>query len=162
MRMFLLLLMALLVFTTVSPVMSAPAMKTSFMAEASFVPGNISQGTMWTTKDGIQHVRGAISEGTISGDLSGTFSIISHETVDLNTGEGVNHGKFILILDEGTFEGSFQSTIVMYTFSGTFIGHGTGAYKGQKLMGLHEGELIFDTIPVVQMTLEGIMFSPKG
>ncbi len=162
MRMFLLLPMALLVFAIVSPVMSAPAIKTSFIAEASFVPGNISQGSIWTTKDGIQHVRGAVSEGTITGDLTGTFLIISYETVDFNTGEGVNHGKFTLILDGGTFEGSFQSTISMYTFSGTFVGHGTDTYKGQKLMGLHEGELILDTIPVVQMTLEGIMLSPKG
>jgi len=36
-------------------------------------------------------------------------------------------------------------------------------YEGQKIMGSHEGELIIvDTIPVVEMVLEGIILSPKG
>lgn len=155
--------MVLLVLFAVAPVMAAPATKTLFTAEASFIPGSISTGRGWITEDGIQHVKGAISEGTVTGGMSGTFWIMSDEVVDLNTGDGANHGKFVLTINGGTFEGSFQSIVYMYTFSGTFVGHGTGVYEGQKIMGSHEGELIVvDTLPIVEMVLEGIILSPKG
>jgi len=108
--------MVLLVLFVVTPVMAAPATKTLFTAEASFVPGSISTGKGWITKDGIQHVKGAISEGNITGDISGTMWLMSDETVDLNTGEGANHGKFVLTVDGGTFEGSFQSKVTPFGF----------------------------------------------
>lgn len=156
-------IIALLVLLMATPVMAAPATKTPFRAAGSFIPGIIDTGKVWITKDGIQHVKGAISEGTVSGDISGTFRLVSYETVNLNTGDGTNHGKFTLIVNgEDTFEGSFQSTVTMNTFSGTFVGRGTGMYRGQKIMGSHEGELVMDTIPVVEIVLEGIRLIPKG
>lgn len=141
---------------------AAPATKTPFTAEASFVPGNISLGQAWVTNGSIQHVKGAESEGTVTGDLSGTSWMWSFETVNLKTGKGVNHGKFSLNLDEGTFEGRWRGKITPEGFSVKYVGHGTGTYKGQKMMGSATGEVILDTPPIVEMVLEGIILSPKG
>ncbi len=147
----------------VAPTIAEPATKTPFTAEASFVPGNISLGKVWITKGNVQHVMGAESDGTVTGDISGTMWLVSYETVNLETGDGVNHGKFVLTVDEGAFEGSFRSVVTPDGFSGTFVGHSTGMYKEQKMLGSYEGELtIVDAVPVVEMVLEGIILSPKG
>ena len=53
-------LVALLMLFAVTPVMAAPATKTPFTAEASYVFGNISPGIEWGA-GGIYHVKGAIS-----------------------------------------------------------------------------------------------------
>lgn len=155
-------ILALLVLFAVTPAVAAPATKTLFTAEASFIPGSISPGKGWVTKGGIQHIKGATSEGTVTGDISGTMLLVSDETMNLNTGKGTNHGRFVLTVDGGTFEGSFQSIVTLHVFSGTFIGHGTGTYEGQKIMGSHQGELTVDAIPVVEMVLDGIILLPKG
>ena len=160
---------ALLVLFAVAPVIAAPATKTPFTAETSFIPGNISPGEVWITKDGIRHVKGAISEAPVTGDISGTMWLVSAETIDLNTGEGAVHGKFVLTVDGGTFEGSFQSVFTPLSpgqlrISGTFTGQGTGTYEGQKIMVSSEGKLILPPPlpPVVEILLEGIILSPKG
>lgn len=44
---------------------------------------------------------------------------------------------------------------------GTFIGHGTGDYEGQKIKGSFEGDVTIDVYPII-MELEGIILSPKG
>ncbi len=159
--------MALLMLFAVAPVMAAPATKTLFTAEARFVPGNISQGEVWITKDGIRHVKGAISEAPVTGDISGTMWLVSVETIDLNTGEGSNHGRFVTTVDGGTFEGSFQSAFTPLSpgqlrISGTFVGQGTGTYEGQKIMASSKGKLILSPQlpPVVEIVLEGIILSP--
>lgn len=154
--------MALLVVFAVVPVMAAPATKTPFAA-ASFVPRSVSLGKGWITEGGIQQVKGAISEGDVTGDISGSMWIASYETVNLNTGKGNNHGKFVLTVDGGTFEGSFRSVVRPLGFSCTFAGQGTGICRGLKIMGSHEGVLtVVDTTPVVIMTLEGIILSQHG
>jgi len=167
-------LMAISVFLflalMIAPVIAAPATKTPFIAEASFVP--ISPGKQWITKDGISHVKGGISEGTITSisgpDISGAIWMSVDETVDLNTGEGSLHGKWTItaMADSYTFEGSAAGVITSTSpttshLSGTFIGHGTGAYEGQKIMGSFESEVTMGVYPI-ELNMEGIILSPKG
>ncbi|MFB0567835.1 MAG: hypothetical protein ACETVM_04560 [Candidatus Bathyarchaeia archaeon] len=167
MKKVLLPVMALLMLFAAAPVIAAPATKTLFATEARFVPGNISQGEVWITKDGIRHVKGAISEASVTGDILGTMWLVSAETIDLNTGEGSNHGTFVFTVDEGTFEGSFQSAFTPLSpgqlrISGTFVGQGTGIYEGQKIMASSEGKLTLPPPlpPVVEIVLKGIILSP--
>jgi len=155
--------MALLVLFVVAPVMAAPATKTPFTATITltFLPTE----NEWITEDGIYHVKEQVAKGAVTGDVSGDMLLVRHMTLDLNTGEGSCHGKFVVTVDGGTFEGSEQSTITNYAagpdgISGTLVAHGTGMYKGLKMMGSFEGGLIgADTM---QAILEGIILSPKG
>jgi len=153
--------MALLVLFVVAPVMAAPATKTPFTAAITltFLPTE----NQWITEDGIYHVKEQVAEGTVTGDVSGEMQLVRHMILDLNTGEGSCHGKFVVTVDGGTFEGSEQSEITNYAalpdgISGTLVAHGTGDYVGLKMMGSFEGGLIEENI--VQATLEGIILSP--
>lgn len=151
---------ALLLLFVVAPVMAAPATKTPLTAEAKFISGNVSPGRMWTTGGNIVQVKGAISAGTVIGDISGGILFVSDETLDMNTGKAVNHGKFVMTVVGGTFEGSFRGMGIGSSFSGTFVGQGTGTREGQKLMGSFEGTVTYvGVIPNVEMTIEGIILS---
>lgn len=165
---------ALLVLFAVTPVMAAPATKTPFTAEASLVFGNISPGIEWQTADGIYHIKGAISSGivtSISGpDISGTVRAVTSLAINTTSGLGECHNKVVLTVEGvGTFEGSRNAThmiipipdppYVKDVFSGSFVLHGTGEFKGLKMIGSDEGEEIGG---FMEMALEGIIVSPKG
>ena len=165
---------ALLVLFAVTPVMAAPATKTPFTAEASIVGGNISPGIEWTTDDGIYHIKGAISSGTfttISGpDISGTVRLVTSLYIDTTTGLGECHNKIVMTVEGvGTFEGSQNGTHMIIPIpdppyikdvtSGSFVLHGTGEFKGLKMMGSYEGEEIGG---LIELASEGIILSPKG
>jgi len=162
----LLSVIALIVLFALAPVMAAPAIKTLFTAEASFVPGNIDPGKEWITKDGIYHVKGQVGTGLVTGDISGWLTIVRHATLDLNTGEGSCHGKIVIDVDGvGSFEGSEQSTITLWgaSISGTFLAHGTGMYEGRTMMGSFEGGVnIVDGVKTVVAEFKGIILSPQG
>jgi hypothetical protein len=164
---------ALLVLFAVTPVMAAPATKTPFTAEASFVFGNISPGIEWE-QGGIYHVQGVISSGTfatISGtDISGTLMIWHDLVINTKTGLGECHGKVILTVEGvGTFEGSEHGTHTIIpipdppylkdVISGSFVLHGTGEFERLKMMGSYEAEMVGG---LVEMALEGIILSPLG
>jgi len=151
--------MALIVLFAIAPVM-APATKTPFTAQATFISGNVSPGKMWTTKGNITHIKGSISSGNVTGGLSGTVLVVTDEALDLNTGMGVLHGKFVLTVVGGTFKGSFRGLVTGgIHLSGTVVAQGTGAVEGKKLMGSFEGEAI---LVKVTLMLEGMILSPKG
>ena len=162
--------MALLVLFVVTPVMAAPATKIPFTAEASSVFGNISPGIEWEA-DGIYHVKGAISSGTvttISGpDISGTMGLVMDLVINTKTGRGMCHSKIVVTVEGvGTFEGSElgSHTIIPIpdppylkdVISGRFVLHGTGEFERLKMMGSFEGENIGGS---VEMALEGIILS---
>lgn len=154
--------MALMVLFAIAPVLGR-ATKTPFTAQVTFISGSVSPGKMWTTKGNITHVKGSISSGNVTGGLTGTVLLVTDEALDLNTGMGVVHGKFVLTVAGGTFKGSSRGLVTGGThFSGTFVAQGTGAVEGKKLMGSFEGEVI-QAIPVkVTLMLEGMILSPKG
>jgi len=151
----------LLVLFAVAPVMAAPATKTPFTAEAHFITGNVDPGETRTTKGNIVQIRNSTSTGTVTGDISGTLLFVQDQTLDMNTGLGVNHGKFVITVVGGTYEGSFRSMFTGLSFTGTFVAQGTGTVEGQILMGSYEGQItIVDTSHHVQMTIDGVILSP--
>jgi hypothetical protein len=153
--------MALLVLLAVAPVM-APATKTPVTAHVVFITGNVSPGKMWTTEDNILQVRESISTGNVTGDITGTVQFVMGQTLDMNTGLGVNHGKFVItVAGGGTYEGSFRSALVGLSFTGTFVGQGTGPLEGQKIMGSYEGQItLVDSLHLVHMNIEGVILEP--
>jgi len=155
--------MALLVLVIVAPVMAAPAAKIPYTADVRLEI--TSQGEGWTTEGGILHVKGLIAEGSFDSAGLGIFDATMWKkldyTLNMITGEGTMHGKFVLTVDGmGTFEGSFRDKITDFThLSGTVVGQGTGGFAGWKTMGTWYGDIIDGTIENV---LEAIILSPKG
>lgn len=155
-------LVALLVLFAIAPAIAAPATKTPFTAHVTFITGNVSPGKMWTTKGNILQVRESISSGNVTGDIVGTVMLTMGQTLDMNTGLGVNHGKFeITVAGGGTWEGSFRSVITGLNFTGTFIAKGHGTLEGQIGMGSYEGQItLVDSIHLVNVDYDGIILSP--
>jgi len=161
---------ALLVLFAVTPVMAAPATKIPFTAEASLGFGNVSLGKEWTTDDGIYHFKGAVSTGDISihsvlGDMIGTMMMVHDLALDLNTGLGDCHGKFVItVVGVGTFEGSEHGAHTItdqHHIAGMLLAHGTDGFAGLKMTASYEGEIItVDTQQVVVAEIEGMLLSP--
>ena len=157
--------MALLMLFVVAPVMAAPAVKIDYEADVSLTI--IDPGEEWTTNGGILHIKGVIAEGSfvsdlgIEGDMLKEFDL----TLNLNTGKGTLHGKFVLTVTVGgvgTLKGSFMGIITDYDeLAGTVVGHGTGDFEGAKTMGTWEGEVDFG-LGTIENTLDAIILSPKG
>jgi hypothetical protein len=153
--------MVLLVLFAVAPVMAAPATKMPYTADVSLVLN--PPGKNWTTKGGILQVRGLIAEGNFSStELNITNANMWKKldyTLNMNTGKGTMHGKFILTVDgAGTFEGSFRDKITDFThLAGTVVGQGAGAFAGWKTMGIWYGDIIDGT---VENVLEAIILIP--
>ena len=153
--------MALLVLFAVVPVMAAPAAKIQYTADV--ILEIISLDEDWTTEGDILHVKGLIANGTFVSSLgiSGVMWKKLDYTLNMITGKGTMHGKFVLTVDGmGTFEGSFRDKITDFThLSGTVVGQGTDGFAGLKTMGTWYGDIIDGTIVNV---LNAIILSPKG
>lgn len=156
------LLVSLAVFFVSTPLVAAPATKTPFEGEMTTVL--VYPGKVWITADGIEQVKGAVAEGSITGDISGSVTVTEDETLDLNTGLGYVHGKVVITTADGTFEGSFVALITGYYYvQGKGVGQGTGAYEGQKMMAWFEGHSeMVDGVPTTTSTVEGIILSPHS
>ena len=167
------LVVAFSVLCAAAPVMAAPAAKIPFTAEAGFGFGNVSPGTQWITADGIYHFKGAVSTGNVSihsalGDMVGTMRMVHDLALDLNTGLGDCHGKFVITVFGvvGTFEGSEHGTHTVtdrHYISGGLVAHGTGVFDGLKIMASYTGAIVtIDTHQVTLADIEGILLAPSG
>lgn len=163
------LVVVLLLLVVLTPVRAAPKTKTRFAAKASLVAGNISMGTQSITQQGILHVKGAISEGTVTSisgpDISGTLWTILDGSGNLNTGDGSFHGKWTITTVNGTLEGSTVGDVVLTnsTFgwiSGSFSGQGTINHTEQKLKASFEGQVTMGILQV-ELAIEGIVSTSK-
>ena len=162
---------ALLVLFAVTTVMAAPATKIPFTGWGTFVFGNVSPGEEWTTGDGVYHVKGVVSQGDAYvysplGVMEGTMIVVHDLTLDLNTGLGNCHGKFVITVPGvGTFEGSEHGSHVItdaHYISGGLVAKGTGTFDGIKMKSSYEGEiLIVDTQQVAQVDMEGTLLLPN-
>ena len=101
----------------------------------------------------MQHVRGQPGQGTISGQVTGTFSLVNNFNVDPRTGRGDLFGSFTITIGQGTFSGHYSGTISGGHSSGTFVGQGSDQMK---IMGT------FQEMSPVADTLQGIILSPHG
>ena len=164
---------ALLVLFAVTPVMAEPATKIPFTGWGTFVFGNVSPGEEWTTEDGVYHVKGVVSQGDATvysplGVMEGTMIMVHSLALDLNTGQGDCHGKFIIAVPGvGTFEGSEHGSHTITTeghyISGGFVGKGTGGFDGVKMKSSYEGEILtVGTQQVVEGDIEGTLLFPNN
>ena len=165
MRKVLTLVIALLIISVVAPVM-ASATRTSIAGSATLSVTDI--GDIRITKSGIMHQVGAHASGPVTGTtLSGTMEIELNANFNMNTGEGVAFGTFVITDSQGTFEGMFrvQDTGFIY-FTGALVGHGTAAYEGMMLQLRFQGEDQYRagyTGPEgLTMNCTGSILSPKG
>jgi hypothetical protein len=155
---------ALVALLIVVPVIAAPAAWIPYTADVRLEV--TSPGKVWTTEGGILHVKGLIAEGSFDSADLGISDATMWKTIDyvLNmiTGEGTMHGKFILTVDGmGTLEGSFRDKITESThLSGTVVGQGTGGFAGWKTMGTWYGDIMGDGS--IENVLEAKLLLPKG
>jgi hypothetical protein len=156
------LFVLLVSFFVLTPLVSASAVKTPVTGVMTVML--VDPGKVWITADGIEQVKGARGEGSITGDISGSITVIEDETIDLNTGLGWVHGKVVMTTADGTFEGHFVAVITdFYDIQGRAVAMGTGVYEGQKMMGSFVGHSVMvDDVPVTVSNVEGIILSPHG
>ena len=112
----------------VTPVV-APATKTP--AWGSFTGSATVPGEMWITQDGVLHLKDAEGAGSVVGTLPGSMEFTQNVAIDLNTGLGSGHGRWVFSDDYGTFEGTWRvdhTDVVL--FEGSAVAQGTGAYEG--------------------------------
>ncbi len=124
----LMLAMVLLVLCAIAPVM-ASATKTS--VSGSLTASATAPGETWITEEGVLHIKDAEGAGPTVGDLPGYMEFTFSAAVDLNTGLGSAHGKWVLQDYQGTMEGTWRVDVsgVVY-IQGSAIGQGTGGYEG--------------------------------
>jgi len=157
--------MALLAVSVIAPVM-ASATRTAVSGSATLSVTDI--GDVRITKSGIMHQVAAQASGPVTGAaLSGQMQIELNANFNMNTGEGVAFGTFVITDSQGTFEGVFrvQDTGFIY-FKGALVGHGTAVYEGMMLRLQFEGIDLYRggyTGPDgLNMTYTGFVLSPKG
>jgi hypothetical protein len=126
-----------------------------------------SIGDIRITKSGILHQAGAEASGLITGDFSGEMQIKLNANFNLNTGEGVAFGAFMITDSMGAFEGMFRvSDTGFVNFEGRGEAHGTGVYEGMMLQLQFQGTDLYRsgyTGPDgLTMTYTGFMLQPKG
>ena len=101
----------------------------------------------------IVHVREEPNEGTVTGDLTGTVSIVNNYNLDPRTISGPGWGTFVIATADVTWEGTYRSKLEGGLNMGTFVGHGD---DGSRLKGS------FTQTSEIQFTLEGVIIEPSG
>jgi hypothetical protein len=173
----------------VAPVMAEPAPQAPqepFTATVVFTPGNVvpfgvvpdpvpaflapEDFKAWVAGDILQ-IKGAVSVGTITGDIEGTIWFVTGKTVNLKTSHGRCHSRVVITEDTAgqvpIFEGSHHGTHDMTedptvdVQTGRMVLHGTGdEYGGQKIMVSYEGEDEAGPGEETTFILDGMLLSP--
>jgi hypothetical protein len=116
---------------------SEEADRIDFESMESLVPLG-PPGKVWTTGDGIQHIRDFAVSGPVWGDLNGTLTVVANINWNLATGDGTAFGTAVLTVEwnglTGTFEGRSQWKYEGFlVVAGQFVGHGTGDFEGMQM-----------------------------
>ena len=103
------------------------------------------EGEQMITDTGILYVKDAISEGYIEDNINSPISGIVWAnlsgSIDMNTMLGSFNGKWSIINDGGTFEGSVVGIVTVAYVSGRFIGKGTRDFSCQKIKCTFQGTI---------------------
>ncbi|HUS34628.1 MAG TPA: hypothetical protein VM680_04675 [Verrucomicrobiae bacterium] len=126
-----------LLITVLSGSITKAVDRIDFESVESLVPLG-PPGKVWTTSDGIQHIRDFAVSGPVSGDINGTLTVIANINWNLATGEGTAYGTFVLAVEwnglTGTFVGRSQWKYSGFKVQdGQGVGHGTGDFEGMQL-----------------------------
>jgi len=163
------LVIALLAISVITPVIAHAAATRTYLT-GDMILSVDSIGDISITKSGIMHQVGAQASGTFlssSPELSGNMHIELSANFNLNTGEGIAFGSFVIINAEGSYEGMFRVKDTGFVnFVGTLEGHGTDAYEG-KMVQLQFGGIDlyrggYTGPDGLTGTCEGFILSPKS
>ncbi len=112
------------------------------------------------TPGGVLHVRNQVVHGPLTGDLTGTLTIISANfSIVLNKDEGPGYGTFTITSDQGEWSGRFEGEADGPVFAGHLQGQGTGASAGTTIQGTFTDE----DNPVLNLfVLSGFILDPNG
>lgn len=118
---------------------------TNFQDSAILGAGNIHLGTQQISDAGVLSIQNAFSTGKIdegNSPISG-FEIQTSlsGTINLNSYNGNYHGQWIIIGENGAFEGTITGKVSMAYISGKFTGSGIGDFENQKIKGTFEGSV---------------------
>ncbi len=150
----LLILGALLLLAATVPQARAASVQ-SFTVTATFTSFGTPQ-KIFTDDQGVTHIRGQPGTGVISGDFRGTFTVMFNANIDA-AGNGDSFGSFTISpASGGTWAGHFSGTFTAGVQSGSFVGQGSGAIQGTKIMGN------FMQISPTVNTLQGTILNPHG
>jgi len=152
-----LLVLSMLVFTPIQ------AKKPIAPYNGTIVIDLQDEGKQWTTNGSILQIKGSYWNGTEESSLgTNKFEDWESFTINLKTGNGTFHGKWLLTVGtRGTFSGSACGKISQGNLiTGIFIGaHGTGEFEGAKKWGKLDG--ILETPTRAVLNFEGFIKYPK-
>jgi hypothetical protein len=158
------LIITLSIMFIATPVMAAPATKTSYTATVTL---SISgPGVTWVTEGGITLIKGQEYMGLFTStdpSLTGIMVKVCDIMINENTGTGTIHGTFILTPNggAGTLEGTFRGRITDNThLAGTVVGQGTGDFEGSVTRGTWEGDMVLGSQMI--NVLDATLLSPRG
>lgn len=129
----------------------------TFTASATLSAGNIYLGKQEIIGN-VLYVQDAVSTGTINGADS-PISGFNVETslggrLDLDTALGSYNGRWVIIGESGTFEGTITGNVAVATISGKFVGQGTAGFEDQKIKGTFEGSVNnFQVVITIRATI---------
>ncbi len=124
------LLGAVLLTLTSFGIAGAQATTTDVEAILVFLTAEPS-GRSFTDSAGHVHAIDTLFTGTISGDLAGTFTLVSSSVI--KDGNGPFNGQITITTAEGTYEGRFAGHSVGGCNTAHLVAHGTGDLVGQTL-----------------------------
>ncbi len=124
------LLGALLLTLTSFGLAGAQAPTTDVAATLVFRTAEPS-GRSFEDPAGHVHTIDTLYTGTISGDLNGTFTLVSSSVI--KDGNGPFNGNITITTAEGTYEGHFAGHSVGGCNTAHLVAHGTGDLAGETL-----------------------------
>lgn len=97
----------------------------------------------WVDEDGVEHVRGQVSTGAVTGDVDFTASNVFNSDWDPATKNGAVFGTYVFRSKDETWEGAFAGRMsaeesggmwdgrsnLKRRLAGTFVQIGEGAYR---------------------------------
>ena len=118
--------------------------------------GQLDPGRSWFDGNGVWHLRGQVSVGTITGGINGQVRITQNMNLDISTFSGNIQVKAVITADSGAVYDMFACvTIENMMLSGIFTIHGTGGLRGTHMMGIIGG------VAGGVATLNGYQFTPR-
>jgi hypothetical protein len=150
------LISLLAVMSTTAAGLASKPVRSPFSAEIQASGQPLDPGRSWVNGNGIWHLRGQVSVGTITGDINGQVRITQNMNLNVTTFSGNIQAKGVITADSGAVYDMLACiTIENMALSGIFMIIGTGSLRGTHIMGTVGG------VAAGVATLNGIQFTAK-
>jgi hypothetical protein len=150
------LISVLVVMSTAAAGLACHPIRKPFSAEIQASGQPLDPGRSWVGGNGIWHIRGQVSVGTITGDINGQVRLTQNMNLNVTTFSGNIQAKAVITADSGAVYDMLACvTIENMALSGIFTIRGTGSLTGTHIMGTVGG------VAGGVATLNGIQFTTK-